>query len=93
MKKAKFQFIYDHTGEYSVSAMCKVLEVTRQGFYQWLARPESAHDIRDRELTKLISDEYETSRHIYGAPKLHMRLMAAGIHTSRKRIARCKRKN
>ncbi len=93
MKKAKFQFIHDHTGEYSVSAMCRALEVTRQGFYQWLARPESAHDIRDCELTKLISDEYEASRHIYGVPKLHMRLMAAGIHTSRKRIARLMRQN
>ena len=73
--------------------MCRALEVTRQGFYQWLARPESVHDIRDCELTKLISDEYEASRHIYGVPKLHMRLMAAGIHTSRKRIARLMRQN
>lgn len=93
MKKAKFQFIYNHTNEHSISTMCRVLEVTRQGYYKWLTRPESAHDIRDRELTKLISDEYETSRHIYGAPKLHIRLLTLGIHTSRKRIARLMREN
>ncbi len=47
MKKAKFQFIDAHRGRWSVSAMCRVLKVTRQGYYQWASRPVSAHDERD----------------------------------------------
>ena len=68
MKKAQFAFISLHLGEYRVSAMCRALGVTRQGYYQWSSRPESAHDLRDLELARMIGDEYEASLGIYGAP-------------------------
>ena len=51
MKKAKFQFIDAHKGRWSVSAMCRVPEVTRQGYYQWVSRSISAHDERDFEIS------------------------------------------
>ena len=88
MKGAKFGFISSHLGEYSVSDMCRALGVTRQGYYAWASRPASAHDERDLELARLIGDEYEASRGIYGAPKVHMRLKMSGVSTSRKRVAR-----
>ena len=89
MKKAKFEFIDEHRGEFGVSAMCRVLDVTRQGYYQWLARPVSAHDLRDAE----VAEVYEEGRRIYGAPKVFMRLRARGVSTSRKRVARLMREN
>jgi putative transposase len=91
VKKAKFAFVRDHAAEHPVSVMCKVLEVTRQGYYQWLSRPESAHEARDRELAAAISEQWEASRRIYGAPKLHAALARAGVRTSRKRVARLMR--
>lgn len=93
MKKAKFGFIDAHLGEYPISAMCHALGVTRQGYYQWKGRPESSHDARDIELTRLIGDEYEQSRGIYGAPKVFMRLKLSGVATSRKRVARIMAEN
>ena len=91
MKKAKFEFVRGQAGAHSVSAMCRALGVTRQGYYQWLSRPESAHDRRDAELADAVAEEYEASRRIYGAPKLLARLRARGIATSRKRVARIMR--
>lgn len=91
MKKAKFEFIKQHAGEHSVSAMCRVLGVTRQGYYAWASRPPSAHDRRDAELASVIEEEFEASRRIYGAPKLHRRLASRGQRTSRKRVARIMR--
>lgn len=91
MKEAKFAFIGAHTGEHGVAAMCRALGVTRQGYYQWASRPTSAHDRRDLELARAIGDEYDRSRGVYGAPKVHMMLRRSGISTSRKRVARIMR--
>ena len=76
-----------------MSAMCRALGVSRQGYYQWASRPESAHDARDRELEELIGEEYEASRGIYGSPKVHEMLRCRGGRTSRKRVARIMREN
>ena len=78
MKEAKFAFIGLCLGEYGVSSMCRALGVTRQGYYQWAKRPESAHDLRDLELARMIGDEYEASLGIYGAPKVFARLAPRG---------------
>ena len=93
MKKAKFEFIDEHRGEFGVSAMCRVLGVTRQGYHQWLARPVSAHDLRDAELAAEVAEAYGEGRRIYGAPKVLMRLRARGVPASRKRVARLMREN
>ena len=87
MKEARFAFIDRHLDEHGVSALCRALGVTRQGYYQWASRPDSAHDLRDRELARLIGDEYDASMGIYGAPKVFMGLRQKGVRTSRKRGA------
>ena len=88
MKKAKFAFMEQHRGKWPLSAMCSALGVTRQGYHAWANRPPSAHEGRDAELARMIGDEYEASRGIYGAPKIHVRLKGRGVRTSRKRVAR-----
>lgn len=73
--------------------MCRALGVTRQGYYQWAPGPTSVHDLRDLELTRLVGDEHEASMGICGAPKIFMRLKAAGVSTSRKRVMRIMREH
>jgi putative transposase len=91
VKKAKFAFIDSMRGEYPVAEMCRALGVTRQGYYAWAGRGESAHDGRDRELSRAISGVYEGSRRVYGAPKVFRVLGSQGVRTSRKRVARLMR--
>ena len=73
--------------------MCSALKVTRQGYYAWRRRPPSAHDLRDAELAGEISAVYESSRRVYGAPKVHAELRRRGVRVSRKRVARVMREN
>ena len=73
--------------------MCSALKVTRQGYYAWRRRPPSAHDLRDAELAGEISEVYESSRRVYGAPKVHAELRRRGVRVSRKRVARVMREN
>lgn len=76
-----------------MSAMCSALGVTRQGYYAWRKRGASAHDLADAELAAGISEIYEASRGVYGAPKVFAELKRAGVRTSRKRVARIMRDN
>ncbi|MBD8881875.1 IS3 family transposase [Rhodanobacter sp. 7MK24] len=55
----KYRFINDHRHVFRVAPMCRMLEVTRGGFYQWLDKPESDRDIEDRRLLGLIRDSYD----------------------------------
>ena len=34
-----YQFIEDHKRQYTVQAMCRVLEVAPSGYYEWLQQP------------------------------------------------------
>lgn len=68
--------------------MCEVLEVSTSGFYDWLKRPESARSRENRQLTEKIKHLHQRSREIYGSPKIHKDLMAAGETCSLNRVAR-----
>jgi putative transposase len=68
--------------------MCRVLEVSKSGYYEWLKREPSARARRDQELAGRIRKAHEDSRETYGSPRIHAELQEAGEKVSRKRIAR-----
>jgi putative transposase len=89
----KFQFIRDHREDFPVRLMCRVLEVSPSGFYDWLGRPESARAAEDRALVAKIQAVHGDSRRTYGSPRVHASLKAAGYRIGRKRVARLMREN
>ena len=68
--------------------MCRVLAVSASGYYAWRQRPPSARARTDAELTTRIRAIHQYSRGTYGAPRVHQELLAADIHSGRKRVAR-----
>lgn len=46
----RFALIEQHVGTFPVRLMCRVLAVSRRGFYAWRARPESAQVVGSRQL-------------------------------------------
>jgi hypothetical protein len=50
----KFQFIRDHREDFPVRLMCRVLEASPSGFYDWLRRPESPRAVENRALVAKI---------------------------------------
>jgi putative transposase len=77
--------------EHSISRLCRVLGVSRVGFYAWRRRPPSARAVRDAELERLITAVFAESRQTYGAPRVHAELQARGVRVGKKRIARLMR--
>lgn len=72
--------------------MCRVLQVSRSGFYGWLTRPESLRSIRHRRLTVRIRQIHIESRQIYGSPRIHGDLVETGERLSENTVALLMRK-
>ncbi len=73
---------------WSVAEMCRVLEVSRSGFYDWHGRPPSEREITDRMLAIEIEAIWECSDRTYGAPRVHRWLLKQGFVVGRNRVAR-----
>jgi len=80
-----------HESEYSVKRMCRVLGVSRSGYYAWRNRAESPRAQANERLLVRIREEYQLSRKTYGSPRIHAALRSKGVPCSRKRVARLMR--
>ena len=75
-----------------VAVTCRVLGVSRSGFYDWATRPPSPRALADAALSVTITEIHRGSRRSYGAPRVHAELrMARDIRCGRKRVARLMR--
>ncbi|WRO21353.1 IS3 family transposase [Metallumcola ferriviriculae] len=88
-----YEFIYQHRFKFRVQKMCRVLEVSRSGYYAWLKRPESDRKRRDKYLLKKIREIHKDSRGTYGSPRITRVLQKQGVRCSPKRVARLMREN
>ncbi|WP_406678369.1 IS3 family transposase [Moorella sp. ACPs] len=87
----KYRFIREHTGTFRVETMCRVLKVSRTGYYRWLKRPVSQRRIQDEIIKEQIVNIYNKSRKTYGSPRIHKQLGREGIHCGKKRVERLMR--
>jgi putative transposase len=94
---AVFRFIAEEKAtpecSWSVSEMCRTLEVSRSGFYDWRGRAPSVRDVDDATLAAEIESIWETSGRTYGSPRVHRWLPKQGFGVARKRVARIMRTN
>jgi putative transposase len=69
--------------------MCRVLGVSRTGFHNWERRVPSDRVLGDAWLIEKIRQIHDTSRAVYGAPRIHAELrLEHDVHVGRKRVAR-----
>jgi putative transposase len=72
--------------------MCRLLHISRSGFYAWLERPMSDRDRTDLSLTAKIEAIHRRSKGAYGSPNIHAELADDHrIRVGRKRVARLMR--
>ena len=81
----------DPHSDWSVAEMCRVLGVSRSGFYDWQDRPPSDRELGDRQLAVEIEAIWECSDRTYGVPRTHRWLRKQGFRVARKRVARIMR--
>jgi putative transposase len=87
----KYQFIAQHRHEYSITTLCRVLEVSVSGYYAWLKREPSQRSREDAQLAEQVKIAFQSNRCVYGSPRVHAELRGQGICCARKRVARLMR--
>jgi putative transposase len=91
--RLKYNFIKTHQQEFDTAVMCRLLDVSRSGFYAWLRKPLSKRAVEDARLLGLIRASYTASHGVYGAPRIFLDLREAGETCSKHRVARIMRAN
>lgn len=76
---------------YSVVFMCRMLKVSRSGYYAWKKRGPSDRDVRDAELTEKLKTIHHDHDARLGVRRLHRELTDAGDRVSPKRVRRLAR--
>jgi putative transposase len=87
----RFTFVDREKALYPVAVLCRLLKVSRAGYYAWSSRPPSAREVADGVLTTQIQDAFDSNRKVYGSPRIHAELADADVHVGRKRVARLMR--
>ena len=84
----KYGFIARHRQQFRLSTLCRVLRVSRSGFYEWRGRTPSARSMASRQLLSQIRRVHAQARQAYGAVKTWKALNQAGIVCGKHRVAR-----
>jgi putative transposase len=87
----RFAFVQAHARMWHVTAMCRVLEVSKAGYYAWRARPLCDRVNGDRLLTERIRAIQQQVKHRYGRPRMRMELRALGFPCGKHRVGRLMR--
>lgn len=87
----RYAFIEDHHGRFKTATLCRVLKVSRSGFYEWRAHTPSTRAQENVRLLAEIQRVHREHREAVGAFKTWRVLHREGIAGGKHRIARLRR--
>lgn len=87
----RFVFIRAHERIHHITTMCRVLEVSRAGYYKWRAQPLAERVKSDAVLAARIRAIHTGRQKSYGSPRVHRELRDQGVRCAEKRVARVMR--
>jgi len=87
----RYAFVREHRRHWPVSVMCRVLRVSRNGFYDWDQRAPSRRRQRQEQLLAKIRRAHQENRELYGSPRVHRALLIDGESVSRNTVAKLMR--
>jgi len=87
----KFGFIHAEKAEFPVAALCRLLGVTRQGYYAYAARKPSERQMKDAALRERLRALHVENRGTYGSPRMRRALRAEGMKVGKRRVERAMR--
>jgi len=86
-----FRFIEAEKANHRIATMCRVLGVSRSGYYAWASRPRSQRTVANAALVLEIGRVHAESDGIYGSRRVHAQLRAEGYAVNHKRVERLMR--
>ena len=86
-----FGFIEAEKDNFDVAVMCRVLGVSRSGYYAWAQRLPSERAVANAALTQEIRRVHAESDGTYGSRRVHAQLRRDGHEVNLKRVERLMR--
>jgi transposase InsO family protein len=87
----KFVFIDAEKANFPVRALCRILRVSRQGYYAFAKRPPSARSTSDSALRARVTQVHDESAKRYGSPRVLHELRRQGLRVGKRRVERTMR--
>jgi putative transposase len=87
----RFAFIDVEKAMYPLRILCRVLGVSRSGYYAWRDRKPSTRALEDEQLRPKVVEAFKTGRGTYGSPRVLDELIDQGFEVGRRRVARLMR--
>jgi putative transposase len=87
----KYAFVKENDRRWPVGVMCRVLRISRSGYYGWKNRPVSRRQQRHEALLSKIRIAHQENRELYGSPRVHRALRIEGETVSRNTVAKLMR--
>jgi len=82
-------FVEHNRHRWTVTQMCRTLQVSTAGYYQWRQRKDSPQQQRRELIVKEVRRIHSTPRlDTYGSPRVHQELAAQGIDCSENTVAK-----
>lgn len=89
----RYQFLQRLEGQFALCALCRVLQVSRSGYYAWRRRKPSQRAQQEVRLVEQIRSIHRDSDGTYGSPRVWRDLKEMGTACSQNRVARLMRKH
>jgi transposase InsO family protein len=89
----RYAFIAEKKVAFPVAVLCRVLDVSRSGFYDYLAAPETSRERRDATLAAKARAVFDEHKGRYGSPRIRRELRHRGDLVSKKKVAQVMREN
>lgn len=86
----KYLVIYRHRNKYSISEMCRIFDVSRSGYYDFVKRMD--RPAKDLELAEMIRECQVQSKQTYGYRRVTIWLERKDVHHNPKTVLRVMRK-
>ncbi|MGP5495463.1 IS3 family transposase [Psychrobacter celer] len=74
----KYAFIKDNQQVFSISSMCRVLQVKPSSYYDWLGRHISCQQVHRNQCELLVKAAHNETKERYGVDRLHAHLSEQG---------------
>ncbi len=87
----RFAFISAEKASFPVAALCRLLGVTRQGYYAWASRTQSESTAQELALHERMRRIHTESKRTYGSPRVYKQLQAEGVSCGKHRVERSMR--
>lgn len=88
----RFYFIGEESRGISVSRSCRMMKVSRSGYYKNREKTKSRCEIENERLMTLIRDRFYKTKEVEGSPRITVHLRGMGEKISVNRVARIMQK-